>query len=328
MIYEELFKELGLRNLISEKGEINKDFIFRTLMKTVMKKAYMMLKYNGLPDEIPERAVKLYLQSYGHFAGFVLDGRKYISWGNFAGKFDPYYFPKQYIVTNPYIEGLGSRAFDIGGNCIIVKNDDLAESLIDVVSKHVAMLTENETSMIICDILARANGIISAKDDTQHDSVMLYLKQLFNGRIMPVKSDTFTGDNLESVPFGTSHYMLTDLIEYEQYIKSCLYAELGIQLNYNMKRESLNSSETTLDREILKPYIDNMLETQNNDFKMLSDFWELETPITVEKGSIWAEIDEIRDETSEMENNTSNDEKREFDENTRDFDEKGEEDHD
>lgn len=296
-LYTDLLKRFGYDRLVSQKGEVDKKLIYDTLMSSVLKKAHMMLEYENVPKEIPVRMLKTYLITNGHFCGFTMGGKMMISWGTFAGKPDEYYFPKQYIVSNPYIEGMSGRTLEIGRDCIVVKNDSLAESLLDVISKHVNMLTENESSMIICDILARSQGILSAKDDAQLESAQTYLKQIFNGKVVPIKSDSFTGENFETVPFGTAHYILTDLIEYEQYIRSSLYSELGIKINFNMKRESLNAEETSMDEELLKPYIDNMIETQNEDLLMLSDFWGLPEPIRVKRGSVWAE-NEKKDELS------------------------------
>ena len=292
MLYIDLMKTYGFDRLVSGKGEINRKLIYDTLMSSVMKKAFMMLKYDNLPEEIPERMVKMYLMTNGHFAGFKVGDIKLISWGTFGGTLDEYYFPKRYIINNPYIQGMDNKNLDIGKECIIVRNDSLAEPLMDHFVKFCNMLTENEASMIICDILARAQGVLKASNDQQMESAQLYLKRLFDANVVPIKSedDPFSnGVGLETVPFGTAHYILTDLIEYEQYVRSSLYSELGIRINFNMKRESLNAEETSMDDEILKPYIDNMIEVQTEDLKMLSEFWGLETPITVRKNSVWEE---------------------------------------
>lgn len=296
-IYEDIFTNLCHKPIIDDKMNVDKNMIRRTLTRSILKKAYMMLRYENLPEGIPQRMIRTYLQTCGHFAGFRIGEEKVISWGTFSGTFDKYYFPKQYIVTNPYMVP-ESRTMEIGKDCIIVKNDSLAEGLVDHINKYVQMLVENETSMVICDILARAQGLLIGKDDAQVESARQYLNRLFAGTVVPVKSDSFQQDNMETVPFGTAHYILTDLIEYEQYIRSALYTELGIKLNYNMKREALNSNETDLDEEILKPYIDNMIETQQEDFDMLSDFWKLDVPIKVMKNSVWEDMD-LQDQVQE-----------------------------
>ncbi len=323
MIYDEFFRVIPPRNLFLKDGKVNKIELRNTLFKSAMKKAHMMLKYGHLPTEIPQRMVKIYLQHVGHFAGFNHNGRRWISWGSFADKLNGYYFPTKYIVSNPWIPGLGSKTMIIGSECIIVKNDNMAEPLTEVVGKYVDMLVENETSMIICDILARAQGLINAKDDSQYESARKYLEKIYSGETVPVKSDNFAGESLETVPFGTSHYILTDLIEYEQYVRSALWAELGIQLNWNAKRETITSTETNLDREVLKPYIDNMIETQTEDLKMLSDFWGLSEPITVEKGSVWAEMDE---KDAEGENIEEQDETPDTAENSKEMEDNSDED--
>ena len=52
---------------------------------------------------------------------------------------------------------------------------------------------------------------------------------------------------------------LTNLIEYHQYLKAGLFNELGLNSNYNMKRESINSNESQLNDDMLHPLIDDML---------------------------------------------------------------------
>ena len=54
-LYTELLERYGYDRLVSQKGEVDKKLIYKTLMSSVLKKAYMMLDYENVPEEIPIR---------------------------------------------------------------------------------------------------------------------------------------------------------------------------------------------------------------------------------------------------------------------------------
>ena len=97
------------------------------------------------------------------------------------------------------------------------------------------------------------------------------------GKIIYLDIDTMVYGNIK------------DLIELRQFIKSSWYMELGIQSNYNMKRESLNSSETTMDESVLLPLIDDMLECRKLGVEQINKMFG--TNITVELDSSWKEVE-------------------------------------
>ena len=76
--------------------------------------------------------------------------------------------------------------------------------------------------------------------------------------------------------------------------------ELGIQSNYNMKRESLNSSETTMDESVLLPLIDDMLNERKIGLEKVNKMFG--TNITVKLSSSWEKIrEEIKNELAKQE---------------------------
>ena len=80
---------------------------------------------------------------------------------------------------------------------------------------------------------------------------------------------------------------LTNLIEYHQYLKAGLFNELGLNSNYNMKRESINSNESQLNDDMLHPLIDTMLREREEGVKRVNAMFG--TDIKVSFNSSWLE---------------------------------------
>ena len=86
---------------------------------------------------------------------------------------------------------------------------------------------------------------------------------------------------------------ITQLIEFHQYIKASLYNDLGLQSNYNMKRESINSNESQLNEDQLHPLIDDMLTERKEAIEKVNNMFG--TSISVEFNSAW-EVNEKQEE--------------------------------
>lgn len=78
---------------------------------------------------------------------------------------------------------------------------------------------------------------------------------------------------------------LTKIIEAIQFIKASWFNDLGLQANYNMKRESLSESEVALNEDVMLPLVDNMLEMRRIHFDKVNQ--KFGTKISVELNSSW-----------------------------------------
>ena len=81
---------------------------------------------------------------------------------------------------------------------------------------------------------------------------------------------------------------LKDTIETKQYLMGSWYNELGLNANYNMKREAINESEADLNEDSLLPFIDDMLEQRKILVKNLNE--KFGTNIEVELSSSWKKL--------------------------------------
>lgn len=89
---------------------------------------------------------------------------------------------------------------------------------------------------------------------------------------------------MQTAPTTNSVY-ITQLIELIQYYKASMYNELGLNANYNMKRERLNLGEVSMNVDVLLPYVDNMLKERQNAVEKINEMFD--TEISVKLASSW-----------------------------------------
>lgn len=252
-------------------------------VRRMMSRTQQMFDYSGLPDTIPKRSLELMLQTNGHVCIAEVDGELYAFTGSLGGEPDVYYMPTEYIVANPALKL--SKSFKIGVDCVVIPSDHMYQGLYDLHSKYAAMLTENDISMDLASVNSRIISLISAANDTAKDSAEEYLKRIWEGKPGIIADSAFM-EGLNTQPYGqTGSRSLTDLIEYEQYLKASWYNELGLQSNYNMKRESINSNEAQLNEDMLYPLIDDMLQCRVEGFESVKKMFGID--VSVRRASSW-----------------------------------------
>lgn len=267
--------------LVKDKERNKRNIILYTFLRL-----QQMFKYENLPETLPQRYLEFYLMSSGHCAIFHHEGNLYCAFGGFGGEPDEYYEPIDYIVANPYLKLF--KTFKRGEDCVVMYNDSLHYGIFPLVSKYAALMAENELSMNIADINSRIMSIVTAQTDNEFTSALKYFEDIEKGKLGAVTNEPFF-DGIKTQPYATSgqSIALTSLIEYEQYLKASLFNELGLNANYNMKRESINSNESQLNDDMLTPLIDDMLENRKRCIDDVNDMFG--TDITVDFASAWKE---------------------------------------
>ena len=258
-----------------------------------------MFKYDGLPDTIPQKWLEHYLLVNGSCI-FCMDGDDLIvTTGGWGGLPDRYYIPTEYIVSNPYVKESTRKTYTIGEDCVLIRNDVYAQGIMPLLMRYCTQLVENDVTMNVADILARATLTITALTNKDKESVEQWLKRIRKGEIGAIgELPAMTGNQDRSVniqPFQSTASTLTDLIEYHQYLKAGLFNELGLNSNYNMKRESINSNESQLNDDMLHPLIDEMLKMRREALDEVNEMFG--TNITVEFDSAWKD-NEIENEVA------------------------------
>ena len=257
-----------------------------------------LFSYEGLPETIPQRNLELLLQVNGNATIADVNGSLYAFRGGLGGVPDPYYMPTISVVANPALKL--SKTYTIDEDCIVIPNDALYCGLMPLLRRYCTSLVENDITMNLADINMRLATIITAGDDKTKYAAEKYLKDLIDGKLGILGNNTF----LESV--GTQPYaasgqgnQVTQLIEYEQYLKASMLNELGIQMNWNSKRESINGEEAGMNNQSLLPLIYDMYQQRQLGVEKVNDMFG--TSITVRFGYPWLDTvdDPVEDEKTE-----------------------------
>lgn len=224
-----------------------------------------------LPD-MPPTTIEQYTQSAGWSALIRKNGKFHLVSGvcaGFRGEYDEYFLPVGVIVSNPYSKDKIDGEYTFGVDAVLLRNDTAMQGLFPIICPRAEMLVENDISILVGLNNLRIINMFHAATDNMRQAAERFIKLIRWGRIGVIlgkdSRNKWSGapDNpvIENLPNGgvPANYMI-QFIETASYIRGALYNDLGLQYNSNMKREALNDSETTMNDDILHPFIDNMIE--------------------------------------------------------------------
>lgn len=247
-------------------------------MRYMLSRTRRMFKWENLPDTIPERNLELMIQTNGHVCIAKHEGKLYAFNGSFGGVPDAYYLPTEYVVANPYLKM--SKRFKIGEDCVIIRNDSMYMGLLPMLSKYCTLIADAELTMDMITILARAALVFDSEDENEYRSAEDFVKKLYSGDLGIITRDgIIEGINVQPGA-SQSASVITNLIEAIQYLKASQFNEIGLNANWNAKRETLTSSETLLNSDTLLPFCDDMLfnrqEALDEIERLFGERWEVD----------------------------------------------------
>ena len=276
-----------IENLLPGFGEYNpidKEQTRNAIINYMFARTHSMFKWNGLPDTIPEYMLERYLQRLGFACFATHNDNLYVYFGGLGGEPDEYYRPTIITINNP------AQKYNTH-------------------KRYAGNMAEIELSMYLANINSRMIALISAQHDDTKKGAEKYINDIIDGKPGIIAEKAFMED-LKVSPFVSSgaHGIITDLIELMQYNKASWWNEIGLNANYNMKRESINSGESQLNNDALSPLIDDMLRQRQEGAEKVNAMFG--TDITVEFNSAWKdneieiekELEAIADNGNDNEN--------------------------
>lgn len=311
--YKDYISSIGISNTVpfdfTDKSNNIDIHIANMLIRTSS-----MFCWKNLPDTILQRDLELMLQCNGNVFITEVDGNLYAFNGSTGGNPDVYLKPTLYTVANPVLKL--SKQFKIGEDGVLIYNDILLIGVLPFFTKYATNLSEIELSLSIANINSRILKLISAPDDRSKANADMFLKDIQDGKLAAIADNTFL-NGINTLSYSDSgRSAIIDLIELYQYTKASWYNEIGLNSNFNMKRESLNSAESGLNNDMLMPYVHCMLKCRQDGIDAVNKMYG--TNITVDLDSSWkdnaTEIElELEQIESEVEQNES---EVEYEENT------------
>lgn len=249
-----------------------------------------MFAYSGLPDSINPETLERELLTFG-VTGIPV-APKGIYRGQLGGELSSDFLPSRFIGTNPAITPASVdfkfSGVDVGGVAFFNTTADkyrlyayyrkLDEAknkrkpldilpytaLYEYILSRAEMLNELDVSAKSIIRTMRAMFFVSAKDEQTKTAAEIALKRILSGETATV----FLSNILDSINFtfaptaANAATMIKELREEYQFILAQFYHAIGINANFNLKRERLNTAEVELNDEPLLVNIIDMLDSR------------------------------------------------------------------
>ena len=265
------------KSILNDKELLQKQIISQMLTKTIT-----IFKYGNLPETITDKDIEIITQVNGYSIWKEVDGKLYVFYGSLGGEPNPYYLPTLAIIANPALRYNASLKID--EECVVMLNDYLYTGLMPLFNKYGSLLTEADISLKYAIINARVPALLQSDNDNTYKSAQEFFSKIEKGDGYGIIASKEFFEGIKSQDFYKQPY-IKDLIESIQYIKASWYNEIGLNSQFNMKREAINSAESRLNDDILHPTIDVMLQCRKNAVEKINKMFG--TNITVELNSVW-----------------------------------------
>lgn len=263
-----------------------------------------MFKWNNLPKTIPQRSLEMYLM----FNGFVLlvkhNDEYCIYYGGLGGEPDYLYRPTIATIANPAQkwdaqlpiawEVDEDTSTENDGVAVIGLNDTMLKGMLPILRKYASLISENELTLWITDILTRMPWVLSADNDKDKAAADEFIRNVFDGKLSAIQSSAFLEGLKEHILNNNNHQSLGALMQLHQYYKASLFNEIGLNAMQNQfKKEAISDSEENMNSDVLTPLIDIMLDCRKDFCDRVNALFGLD--ISVELNSAWKD-NEIEEE--------------------------------
>lgn len=265
-----------------EQELLDKTLSVNNFVQYGLDKLLSMFEYTGLPDSIPQRNLELILLQQGDCIIAKHNDTLYALSGSYGENCNAYYEPQTFLVANPWIDCNRSFTFDV--DCVLIRNDSNSWGLLPLLYKYAVLMCENELSIRNVTINTRMQTIIAASDDSTRQSAIKFLQDLKDGNLSAIATPAFL-QSLSVYNSSTTNTYITAHIELEQYLKASFFNEIGLNANYNMKREYIGKDENLLSDDILLPFCDDMLRNRKQAIDKVNAMFG--TNIAIDYSSTW-----------------------------------------
>lgn len=239
------------------------NYMYNRFRKKLINTANSIFEWGNLPNTIDEDFLTTILLLEGHIGMINTPNGLYAVRGNVGGQINAYEKPTQFIYANTVL-GSGNPTINKDVAVIFLTSEDtepltVTGGLSQLIESTALLLADNIISLNVAQKNTRLMIIADSDNEATTNSAENVLKSMYSGQPYKVvnkrMSDSFNVNPLVSVRPAES---MRQLIENQQYIWSGFLQELGINSNFNLKRERLTTSEVDLNGECLDTLVDNI----------------------------------------------------------------------
>ena len=283
----------------------DKDIYLRHFINDMLCRCYSMFEYKKLPKTIKKQDIEKYLLINGHCIFTKEKDNFYIFNGDFTGLENVYHRLHKYLVTNVALNLNKEYETENNDDCVLIQNDSECQGFLHLFSKYGVMLNDCEISLNMLSILSRIPYLITSSDEKTKNNADLFLNKIKNGDFSIIADNAFL-ESIKSIPLNnTTNNQINNLMELTQYTKASAFNSIGLNANWNSKRERLNQSEISLNEDSLTPLIENMLYSRKQAIESINEKYELN--IEIDLSNVWKQKEqEIKTSIADLEDKENN----------------------
>lgn len=267
------FENLRFDNISSLDFIKNKEEIFLHLVEEKLSQTIKMFEYKNFPDTFSPWAFEMGLQEHGFC--FVWKGTpenpeckegiyalRDIGYG---GVLDDRFLPTKAVGSNPYLNITLNDEIS-GNNIVWAWNDSQFKGFSEVNSLYGGLLADAYITLRLKLVLHRAPAFATANNENEKADALQYFRDLDDGKLGVIGSKkslekALSGEGFSTKPnLGDGSNSLKEILEVIQFLNAQWNIRIGLNDNYNMKREALNSAETSVNESVLFPFIEDMVK--------------------------------------------------------------------
>lgn len=271
-------------NILEDKTQLIQNEVFDMLTRTSK-----MFEWKNLPDTIPKIELEKLIQINGTAIFKKVGDKYYVFRAGLGGVPNVYYRPTRAIIANPYLKYNADLEIDV--DCVAIDNDIWRRGLIPMLNKYASLIAECLISIRWATINSRMPFLLDADNDNTKEEMEDMIEHVILGDKLTIIGHNVSNEGAKTLEYSANRSTtIRDLIETLQYLKAHWYNDLGIQSNYNMKREAISAGEAALGEDALVPLIDQMLDMRKEACEKINKMYGLQ--ISVELSSVWKQLRE------------------------------------
>lgn len=286
--------------------------VFRYLINNMQKRTLGMFEYKNLPETLSARSIEKYLQGSGtclicNVTQEMITNPEakpgiYALPCKAGGVLNADFLPTTAVVANAWL-GF-SHEFNIqNGEAVYMWNDSLLEGLCTLFSLYASELVDNITTLHFQEVHNRILSIIKATTEDEKNDAILFFRDYENGKFAALMSEdlieALKNDRVD--PFkGSANSSIKETLEARQWLLAHWNIEIGLNDNYNMKRESLNENEIEANADTLTPLLDDMYKCRKKGVEEINKIFGLN--VSVEFSSSWKRVHKREENAQKIEN--------------------------
>lgn len=284
------WSEFGVSNI--DKAQLT-SYYYKMLLNRVIN----MFTWENLPGTIDEQVMNFWLFVTGRVVFTEFNGKLYALNGNYGGYPNEYYLPTEFVIANPIL-GSKNVKLDVDGVAMFNSDTDkyptqtMTGGLYPILTLTANMLAECVVTISSALKNGRVQTAFLCKDDTVRLAGEKVLTKLYNGDPAVMIDDTILNciTPIKMADNASVATILQQTVETYQFWLANFYNSIGVNANFNMKRERLNTAEVNINDSALFVNVVNMLNNRQQALEKINKMFG--TNITVEISEEWKDLAE------------------------------------